>query len=188
MKLSFQDDRDPELNSKMFHLSGRVLVRGAVAARMIVDEDLAQAAEVMPFLFKLAGELRDDLYEHHRHIQKGLQFPLIQSCFCYAFAKGAELAFPWHHSARGKVQFTYDPADALAGRAGADVTQEFADTISAGMLTMGDVFCDFQDEILTNPATGCGTGGRWTADFIACGLYWSGAIGIDYGLGHLGLR
>lgn len=188
MKLSFQADRDPEENSRMFLLARQTLVQGAVKERLIGDDDLAQAVEVAPFLFKLAGQLRDDLYDYHVQIDKQLQFPIIRSCLCYSFAKGAEIAYLWHHSLHGKIEFTYDPDDALAGRAGARVTDEFAGQISLGMLLMENVFCDFQDALVAARKEPRAAGNRWLADFIACGIYSSGEIGMDFGMNLLGYR
>ena len=188
MQLSFQDARDPRQNSEMFEATRRVMVQEAISEGLIQDEDLAMVPEVMPLFFKLAGELRDDLYHHHSKIKKQIQLPLLQNCFCYCFAKGAESAYLWNKSSDGKIEFSYLPDDAIAGRAGAQVSDEFSMFITVGMQGCANVFCGFQDDILKNPQYKAQAGGRWLADFLACGLYWSAAIGLDFGMNRLGFQ
>ena len=190
MKLSFQADRDPDVNSRMFALTGKVMTTSSVSEGLIADDDLAQVTEVMPLLFRLGGVLRDDIYAHHASTKQALQFPVLRDCFCYAFAKGAECAFLWNQSPDGRFTMSYDGEAAIAGTASADeaLSQEFTEHVGDGMGVMGDVFVDFQNELLVNPRAGFMDGGRVTADLIACGLYWAAAIGLDYGMSKIGFR
>lgn len=186
MKLSFQVQRDPAQNSAMLEATRRVMVQTAVSDGLIGDEDLAMVPEVMPLFSRLAGELRDDLYRHHSEIKKQIQLPIVQNCFCYSFAKGSESAYLWNESADGKIDYSYLPDDAIAGRAGARVSDEFSLFITAGMQGAANLFCGFQNDILLNPKYNAQAGGRWLADFFACGIYWSAAIGLDFGMNRLG--
>lgn len=186
MQLPFQDVREPEQNAAMFEITRRAMVQAAIQERLILDEDLAMIPEVIPRLVKLAGEVRDDLYHHHSAIREQIQLPVVQNCFCYCFAKGAESAFLWNQSADGNIEFSYLPSDAIEGRAGARVSNEFSALITMGMTGASNVFCGFQNGILMNPHLNLQAGGRWLADFFACGLYWSASIGLDFGMNRLG--
>jgi len=188
MGMAFLDDRDEDQNAFLLGLSRTEIVRSAVAAKVIIDDDLAMVPEVVPVLARLAGSLRDDIYEHHNRIQKPLQFPLIATCFSYSFAKGAEAAFLWNESPDGRIEFSYLFEDALRGAAGADVTDHFTTVITKGMDLSYSVFVDFQDHILVDPRFGLAMGGRFLADMIACGFFWSSQIGLDYGMHHLGFE
>lgn len=66
------------------------------------------------------------------------------------------------------------------------MSDEFAGFITIGMQDAANVFCDFQDQILKNPKLMAQGGGRLLADYIACGMYWSAALGLDAGMGRLG--
>jgi hypothetical protein len=188
MKLSFQDDRPEEQNTFMFETTRKVMVEEAIAERLIADDDLAGVTEVMPLFFGLASEVRCDLYRYHDRIHQKLQPPIIQNCFCYCFGKGAESAYLWNESVDGKIEFSYLPDDAIAGRVGARVSEDFSMVITAAMIPTQNVFCGFQDEFLIKPQYHTQQGGRWLADWIACGLYWSSAIGLDFGMNELGFR
>lgn len=188
MKLSFQADRDPKVNSLMFSVTGEVMMRSSIHEGLIVDDDLAQVPEVMPYFFRLAGQLRDDIYEHHKKIGKSLQFPIFRDCFCYSCAKGAESAFLWNASPDGKISLNYDPDAAITGTPTPDerISDDFVLQIGLGMEMMANVFVDFQNDVWLNPKHGFTDGGRLTADVAACGLYWAAAIGLDYGMNRLG--
>lgn len=188
MKLSFQADRDPEINSRMFAITRDVMVKAAIKEGILADDDLAEVPEVMPYFFKLAGALRDDIYEVHNKMKKPLQFPIIQNCFCYSFGKGAESAFLWKVSSDGKITFNYAPDAAINGLPTPDdsISDEFVEIIGYGMDLMPNVFVDFQNKVLINKKKGFADGGRLTADVISCGLYWSAAIGLDYCMNKLG--
>lgn len=159
MQLSFQEKRDPDQNSAMFETTRRVMVQAAITDGLIGDENLAMVPEVMPLFFRLAGELRDDIYHHHSQIQKQIQLSIVQNCFCYNFAKGAESAYLWNQSSDGMIEFSCRPADAIAGRTGAQVSNEFSLFITAGMQGAANVFCGFQNEILLNPKHNAQAGG-----------------------------
>jgi hypothetical protein len=185
--IPFLDDRPEQQNQTILALSRMVIVQSAVAEKLIEDDDLAMIPECMPILMRLAGQLRDDLYSHHSGKPGGLKFPIIQNCFGYAFAKGAESAYLWNESSDGRFEFNYSPEDAIEGRAGTEVDQNFANVISVGMITAANVFCDFQDKFLADKDLDfAATGGRWLADGIACGLFWASQIGIDFGMAKLG--
>ncbi len=190
MKLSFQAERDPKINSLMFEKSGNVMVLSSVMEGIIVDDDLAQVPEVMPFFFKLAGELRDDVYRHHGEMKKPIQFPIISNCFCYCFAKGAEAAFLWKASPNGKIAFSYDPEGAIAGNSGPDpaLSDEFVTDVGFSMDLVANVFVDFQNDVWVNPKYGFTDDARLSADVMACGLYWAAAIGLDFGMNRLGFK
>jgi hypothetical protein len=190
MQLSFQAERDPKINSFMFSVTGQVMVHSSVREGLIVDNDLAQVPEVMPYFFKMAGQLRDDIYEHHRKINKPLQFPIFSDCFCYCCAKGAESAFLWNASDNGEIVFNYDTTAAISGMPTPDddISDEFVVHIGSAMEMMANVFVDFQNEVWLSPKYDFAGKGRLTADVVACGLYWSSAIGLDFGMNLLGLR
>lgn len=170
----------------MLEATRKVMVREAIAQTLIGDDDLAMVPEVMPLFVRLADAVRRDLYSHHDRIDKQLQPPIMQKCFCYCFGKGAESAYLWNQSADGKIEFSYLPEDAIAGRIGACVSEDFSMVITAAMIPTQNVFCAFQNEFLLKPQYQAAQGGRWLADWIACGLYWSSAIGLDYGMNQLG--
>lgn len=186
MGLPFLDPKNDDQNKFLLAVSRAEIVRSAIGAKLILDDDLAMVPEVIPILANMVGALRDDLYEHHNQIQKSLQFPLIANCFGYSFAKGAESAVLWHESPAGNVAFNYRFDDAIRGIAGAEVSPEFATFITHGMQSAYDVFVDFQNNILANPKLGLGQGGRVTADAIACGLFWASQVGLDAGMNRLG--
>ena len=133
MGLPFLDPKNEEQSKFLLGITRAEIVRSAIATGLILDEDLAMIPEVLPVLIKMVGTLRDDLYQHHTHIQKSLQLPLVANCFGYSFAKGAESAVLWHESPAGKVEFNYRFDDAIQGRAGAEVSPEFATFITHGM-------------------------------------------------------
>ncbi len=187
-KLSFQIDRPAGDNRRMYHLAMEPIIKGAIERRIINNRNLITVPEIMPFLFKLAGELRDDIYRFYEKEGTSLTLPTIRNSFCYAFAKGAEMAYLWNLSNNGKIEFTYDPDDAIRGRAGARTTKAFADFISRGMEDMADIFCDLQDQVLLDKKEGLARDERWAADLIACALYWAGAIGLHAGMKKLGFK
>jgi hypothetical protein len=84
------------------------------------------------------------------------------------------------------VAFTYRREDALEGRCGLELKEQAVADITRGMQASYNVFCDFQNKFITNPAFGFGQGGRWLADAIACGFFWSTQVGLDYGMNLLG--
>lgn len=190
MQLSFQAEREPEINSFMFFVTGRVMVQSSVREGLIVDDVLAEIPEVMPYFFKMAGQLRDDIYEHHKRINKPLQFPIFRDCFCYCCAKGAESALLWNASDNGKIVFNYDPAAAISGMPTPDdsIGDEYVFSIGSAMEMMANVFVDFQNDVLLNDQYDYSERGRLTADVFACGLYWAAAIGLDFGMNLLGLQ
>ena len=190
MQLSFQAERDPKVNSFMFAITGKAMIQSSVREGLIVDDDLAQVPEVMPLFFKLAGELRDDIYAHHNRINKPLQFPVFRDCFCYCCAKGAESAALWDASPDGKITFNYDPAAAISGTPTPDdrMSDDFVLYIGSAMEKMANVFVDFQNDVWLNNEYGFAGRGRLTADVVACGLYWAAAIGLDCGMNRLGFR
>lgn len=185
MKLSFQADRDPLANSIMFSSAQDFLVKESVKNRTIIDEDLAQVPEVMPFFFKLAGTLRDDMYSD---LEDPIKSELTINCFYYCFGKGAESAYLWNQSANGRINFNYDPDIAIYQKMelATNINAEFANYVSLGMEKMKNVFLDFQNCILI-PVHVEGDD-EFTADLLACGLYWSTAIGLDYGMDKLGYK
>lgn len=148
MKLSFQDDRPGEQNSFMFETTRKVMVKAAITQQLMGDDELAMVPKVMPLFFKLADEVRRDLYRYHDRIDKNLQGPIIQNCFCYCFGKGAESAYLRNESANGNIDFSYLPDDAIAGRVGARVSEDFSMVITAAMIPAQNVFCGFQNEIM----------------------------------------
>jgi hypothetical protein len=184
--IPFLDDRPEQQNQTIFTLSRMVIVQSAVEERLIEDDNLTMIPESIPILMRLAGQLRDDLYSYHSGMPGGLKFPVIQNCFGYAFAKGAESAYLWNESSDGWFEFNYSPEDAVEGRAGAFVDQDFANLISVGMITAANVFCDFQDKFLTDKDLNFADGGSWLADGIACGFFWASHIGIDFGMAKVG--
>lgn len=188
MRLSFQGDRDPKINSFMHSITGEVMVQSSIREGLIADDDLAQVPEVMPFFFRLAGQLRDDIYEHHKQFNKPLQFPVFRDCFCYCCAKGAEAAYLWHQSSDGKITFNYDPDAAMSGMPVPDkrISNEFVIHVGMAMEMMANVFVDFQNKVWLNKKYGFSGAGRLTADVIACGLFWASSIGLDYGMNRLG--
>ena len=190
MQLSFQAERDPKVNSFMFGVTGRVMVHSSVHEGLIANDALTQVPEVMVLFFKLAGELRDDIYAYHKQINKPLQFPVFRNCFCYCCAKGAESAALWNTSAAGKFTFNYDPVAAISGMPTPDdrISDEFARSIEFAMAKMADVFVDFQNDVWLNKKYEFADAGRLTADLVACGLYWAAAIGLDFGMKQLGFR
>jgi hypothetical protein len=183
---TFLDERADDENMMLLGISRAAIVHGAVNAGLIVDDDLAMVPEIGPMHISVASSLRDDLYKHHSEIKKQIQFPLVQNCCCYAFAKGAESAYLWHSSPKGQVRFAYSKADALRGAAGADVPDDFAKHITAGMNLGAEVFCDFQDRVLLDPNLGFAQGGRWLADCFACAFFWFTQVGVDFGMAKLG--
>jgi hypothetical protein len=186
MQLSFQDNRPSEENELMFHAVRDVIIPSAIHEKIIIDNDLSFVPEVMPLFFDLAGNVRDDIYIYHKSIQKNLQFPIIQNCFCYCFSKGMESAFLWNESKDGRINFNYCQSDAIKGISGAQVTEKFSKTITVGMVMIQNVFCDFQDNVLLDKEVGFSRGPRWAADVIACGLYFASAVGLDCGLDKIG--
>lgn len=188
MQLPFFASQNAEENKKIFAITNMIIVKSAVESGLIADADLATVPEVFPKMVALPGLLRDDLYLHHQKLRKQLQMPIIQNCFCYAFAKGAEFAYLWNESAEGEFEYNYAKKDALAGRAGAQVSEEFVGHITCGMFLMADVFCDFQDKVLINTKLGFATEGRVFADVIASGFFSSICVGLDYGMNRLGFK
>ncbi len=184
MKMSFLTDRPGKENTIISMTCRAEVVRSAIAEGIILDDDLAMVPETIGVLAQMVGVLRDDLYKHHAAIQKPLQPPLIANCFSYGFAKGAEAAYSWNGSPKGKVDINYLFADAIAGRAGAQVSQQFADLITLGMTDTHNVFVDFQNNVLKNPKFN--DGGRLMADVIASGFFWATQVGLDYGMNKLG--
>ena len=164
------------------------VIQGAIEQR-VLDEAQAQIVLSLgelgaaPFV-NLANHLREDLYQHHKKLQKQLQFPLINSCFCYAFAKGAELAYL---RTEGESEFGYSFEDAVRGAAGAQVSEEFAERITFGMNSAYNIFCNFQNAVIIPPSHGFAAGGRWLADVIACGFYWASQVGLVYGMALVSL-
>ena len=77
--------------------------------------------------------------------------------------------------------------DSLLGNAGAQVSQEFADGITYGMLLAGDGFVDFQD-VLANPKFQYFEKPDVLADVIATGYFWASQIGINFGLNKMGMN
>lgn len=134
--------------------------------------------------------MRDDIYEHHRKIAKPLQFPIFRDCFCYCCAKGAEAAFLWNESADGRIAIDYDSDAAISGTPtpSEGISDEFVLHVGSAMEMMANVFVDFQNDVWLNSMHGFADGGRMTADVVACGLYWSTAIGLDYGMNRLGFE
>lgn len=188
MKLSFQDDRPAEENQFMFAISSMTINQSALQEGIIEDFDLAMVPEVMPVLFKFIGTFRDDIYRHTNESGTSMTMPLLQKCFCYAFAKGAECASLWHQSPSGFFEFNYSLDDAIAGRCGVAVPEPLSETISNGIYAFENVYCDFQDKVLMDKSSGMERGGRWVADIIACGLYSSAAVGLDFGLNIIGFK
>jgi len=185
-KMSFLADRAEKENTFISMTCRAEVVRSAIAERIILDDDLAMVPETIGVLSSMVGVLRDDLYKHHGVIQKQLQPPLIASCFAYAFAKGAEAAYTWNASPTGKVDFTYLFGDAIAGRAGAKVSPQFAGFITEGMQGAYNVFVDFQNNVMANPKYDFAQGGRLLADGIAAGFFWASQVGVDFGMNRLG--
>ena len=188
--LPFLAERAQKQNMQLLFYSRKIILESAVQAKLIQDDALATVPETIPILCSIVGELRDDYYRDPRAQSANgkLNFPSMQKCFCYCFAKGAEAAFQWNSSPAGQVNFNYSKDDALEGRAGADVTQEFANFISVGMIIAADVFCDFQNEFIVKPQFNFSQGGRWLADGIACGFFWAAMVGLDYGMNQLGFK
>lgn len=185
--MPFLDPARSDDEHKVFlGISRAVIVESAVSEKLIVDDDLAFVPELLPILIKMSGELRDDLYRFHQISGTQIQFPLVQRCCCYAFAKGAESAFHWHKSSNGKVTLSYSGEGALSGAAGADVSEEFATAITGGMQIAGDVFCDFQNKVICDKSLGLNQGGRLLADVIAMGFIWFSQVGLDFGMQQLG--
>ena len=178
--------RSDDEHKVLLGISRAVIVRSAVSEKLIVDDDLAMVPVVLPILFKMSGELRDDLYRFTQKSGKQIQFPLVQRCCCYAFAKGAEAAFHWHKSPNGHVTLSYSGEGALSGAAGADVSKEFATAIKGGMQIAGEVFCDFQNKVICDPSLGLSQGGRLLADVIAMAFIWFSQVGLDHGMKQLG--
>jgi hypothetical protein len=178
--------RDPKLNETLMGITRNVIVESAVSEGLIRDDDLAMIPEAMPILSSLAGASRDDIYD--RAPETGIQFPTIQKIFCYNFAKGVESAFLWNLSSDGKIEFPYNPSDAFNGLLGVAVSKDFQGYINYGIPVMENVFCDFQNRVVANPQFRFANSGRWLADCLAFGLFWSANVGIDYGMDKLGFK
>jgi hypothetical protein len=177
----------PEDQTKFLLFTSRlVIVQSALSEKLIRDDDLAMVPEVMGVHARLAGQLRDDLYQHHSEAGQQLQFPVIASCFGYAFSKGAESAYLWQASPTGSVNFGYRKEDALAGRCGLELEPGPVNDITRGMKMSHNVFCDFQNKFIADEKLGFAQGGRWLADAIATGFFWGAQVGLDYGMALLG--
>ena len=185
--LPFLDqDRDPNMNNMLFAISQASIVRSAVNEKLVVDDDLAMIPETMPILVRLAGTLRDDFYKYQASRMAGLSFEIMNNCFRYCFGKGAESAYAWNESPKGKIEFTYDVDDAIEGNVGAFVSEDFSIKITLGLEKSYNVFCDFQNEVLASKDLNFHQGGRWLADGIAMGFFISTKIGVDFGMKELG--
>jgi len=178
--------RDKKVNETLLFISRQAVVDGAVNEQVIADNDLAMIPEAVSILVRLAGASRDDIYKYTP--ETGIQFPMIQNVFCYNFAKGVESAYLWNLSSGGKFSLNYNPEDAVRGLVGAEVSTEFQGHINDTIPLMSEVFCDFQDQVITNPKYNFTDSGRWLADGIACGLFWASQVGIDYGMEKLGFK
>jgi len=161
-----------------------VIINSMVNEHVLKDTELSTILENLPIISKMAGALRDDIYQYHQ--QKGiqLQLPVIQTFFLFAFAKGAESAFQWHHNKKGKVDLAYYPEEVVERRFAMHVTEEFNEAVNLVLPSVEDVFCDFQDDILTK--YGPEQDNTKIADIIACGLLWSACCGMKYGLNYMG--
>lgn len=188
--LPFLGEHSDDMNKTLVFLSRVIVVESAVKVGLIEDNDLANVPETIPILTKLVEELRDDYYHDVRSLSPNgqLSFQVMQKCFCYCFAKGAEAAYQWDVNPPGKLTISYSKDDALEGRAGANVPQEFANIITTGMISAEDVFCELQDNYLVNPDLGLLRGGRLLADGIACGFFWAAMVGLDYGMNARGYK
>jgi hypothetical protein len=189
MKLSFQADRPGEQNSIMFNSAREIMLQAAIIERVISDDDLAMVPEVMPLFFRLAGEVRNDMFDYLKG--KGdsqLIFPVMQNCFYYCFGKGAESAYLWNKSADGKVEYLYSPNDAIAGRVGVECSEDFRLRIEGAKLGATNTSCRFGNEVFSTPNKYPTLNDkRCFADWAGCGLYWCAAIGLDFGMNQLGL-
>ena len=184
MKMSFLANR-PEKDNALISMTCRAeVVRSAVAEGLIGDDDLAMVPETIGVLSQMVGVLRDDMYKHHGALRKPLQPPLIANCFTYSFGKGAEAAYSWNANPKGKVEFNYLFPDAISGRVGAQVSQDFANLITLGINDAYNVFVDFQNNVMKDPKIN--DGGRLMADVIASGFFWATQVGVDYGMNKLG--
>lgn len=177
----------PEERRKILVSGSRhVIVHSAVREKVIRDDDLAMLPQLVGTHARLAGMIRNDIYEHHDATGKQLQFPVIASCFGYAFSKGAEAAHLWQASPTGHIDYNYVKQDALAGRCGLELPDAAVGAITRGMQMSYNVFCDFQNNFLVDPRFGFAAGGRWLADAIGCGLFWATQVGVDFGMDMLG--
>jgi len=168
-------------NTTMFllTLSRDEILKSAQLQGLTKGDQVRVPEEAVQALARLAGDLRNDLYHHHEVIQKQLQLPIVNNCFTYAFAKGAEYGL---RKARGEENpgMNYLGEDALEGRAGAQVEPDQANTITRAMEIAWDVFCDIQDNIIKNPSYRTIMDGRKLADLIGCLFFWAGVIGYEY--------
>lgn len=188
MKFPFQADRSDDENKMMLAMTHMVTVNSAVQEGIILDDDLAMIPEVIPHVVYLAGIVRDDIYRYHSTKKINIKFPIIRNCFGYCFGKGFEFALLWHESPSGKIEFSHDSEKALTGKIRPDFPENLSAALISGTLKMEDVFCDFQDKVLADENFGAQRDDRWVADLIACGLYSSTMIGIDYGMNAIGFK
>ncbi len=184
--LPFQHNRSEEENSEMRRFVGTAVISGAEIEGLIAESALISVPEVLPLIIKLGGDLRDDIYRSHKSCNVPLQLHIIRNCFCYAFAKGAEMAFLWNLSGDGKIEFSYNYPEAVLGRAGARVSDKYSEFTSRGMISMAVVFDHFKEKVLLDPDNGLPRGEDWAEDLMACGFYWAAIIGLHAGMKKMG--
>lgn len=188
--LSFLGQRTDLQKQFLVDTAHNVIVRSAIDKGLIKEETqgIVTLGELAyPQFVNLAAKLREDFYAYRDKTKKQLQFPLLQfplinSCFCYAFAKGAEFAYL---RTENKSEFTYLFDDAISGAAGAQVNDDFAKRITLGMKSAYNVFCDFQKKVLIQAEYWLQSGGQCLPDMIACGFYWASLVGFAYGMANV---
>jgi hypothetical protein len=162
------------------------LVKKAVEAGIIHDEDLATVIEVIPQAGPLARQIVTDLLAHHQRLQIPIKFPLLQQGFVYALAKGIEAAHVWQVN-KVMLPLGYSAEDMLAGRIGAMVTPEVQTFINNTVGPTGDLFCDFQ-ELIVSALTS--SGGEMAILLLVLneGMETAFFIGLDAGMAFHGYR
>lgn len=131
------------------------LINKAVESGMIKDSDLATVLEVIPQASSITRQIVTDLLSHHQRMQIPIKFPLLQRGFVYSFAKGIEAAHLWH-SSKNMPKLGYNAKDMIEGRVGAMVTPQVQDFINLMAGPAGDLFCDFQELIVSGVSSGGG--------------------------------
>lgn len=185
--MEFLDNWDDADRKLLLGYAKMVITQSAVNEGVILDDDLAYVNKPYFVFSRIAGAARDDIYRITAASgNTGIHFPLVRQFFIYMFAKGVEGAYKWHLSGTDDIDLAYDPDAAKKGIIGLDVTSALSEVINLKIPLMENVFCDFQDYFLNREEFGFNQGGRWLADALASGLFWSAAVGMDTGMNELG--